>query len=297
MRIEPRSLGIGTLKRLRLLAAAFVLMLAGGVASAQSANTFPGDVPNNFRLYAGGMYAWFDTTVTFQENLTPGGPIGAGIALEDTQLVAKSAPGFVARGYWNFLGRFSLDFGYTGFRRSKTTGVVFDIPIGDSTYTAGASVATSTRSDLPYADFRYDFIKNEHTQLGLSLGASYVSLEAKIEASAGVIGPNGPIIGQTVTKIANEKVWVPLLGVKFDQQVGDRLSAGIVFNGLFAPVHPYVGSVFDAEAHLDWWATPNFGVSGAFDYTRFRLKKEEVNTFTEYSYSYYGPRVYLTVTF
>jgi hypothetical protein len=32
--------------------------------------------------------------------------------------------------------------------------------------------------------------------------------------------------------------------------VGDRLSAGIFFYGLFAPVHPYVGSVFDAEAHL-----------------------------------------------
>ena len=195
-------------------------------------------MPNNFRLYAGGMYAWFNTSVTFQENLTPGGPIGAGVALEDTNLVAKSAPGFVARGYWNFLGRFSLDFGYTGFSRNKTTGLSVDIPFGDSTYTAGASTTTSTKSYLPYADFRYDFIKNEHTQFGLSLGASYVSLEAKIEASAGVIGPNGPIIGQTVTKIANEKVWVPLLGVKFDQQVGDRLSAGIVFNGLFAPVHP-----------------------------------------------------------
>ena len=207
------------------------------------------------------MYAWFNTNVTFQENLTPGGPIGAGVTLEDGNLVAKSAPGFVARGYWNFLGRFSVDFGYTGFRRNKTTGFLFDVPFGDSTYTAGASVTTSTRSDLPYLDFRYDFIKNEHTQFGLSLGASYVMLKAELSASAGVIGPNGPVIGQTVTRIAEEKVPVPLLGVKFDQQVGEGLSAGVIFNGLFAPVHPYVGSVFDAEAHLDWFATKNFGVS------------------------------------
>ena len=280
-----------------VLLAAFGLLLAARVASAQSSNTFPGDVPNTFRLYAGGMFAWFNTSVTFQENLTPGGPIGAGVTLEDSNLVAKTAPGFVARGYWNFLGRFSVDFGYTGFRRSKTTGALVDIPFGDSTYTAGASVATSTRSDLPYVDFRYDFIKNEHTQFGLSLGASYVSLEAQVQASAGVIGPDGPVIGQTVTRTAKEDVPVPLLGIKFDQQVGDALSAGVIFNGIFAPVHPYVGSVFDGEAHLDWFATKNFGVSAAFDYTRFNLKKEQTNTYTQFRYSYYGPKLYVTLSF
>jgi hypothetical protein len=243
------------------------------------------------------MYAWFNTNVTFQENLTPGGPIGAGVTLEDGNLVSSSAPGFVARGYWNFLGRFSVDFGYTGFRRSKTTGFLVDVPFGDSTYTAGAQVVTSTRSDLPYVDFRYDFIKNEHTQLGLSLGASYVMLQAELSASAGVIGPDGPVIGQAVTRTAKEHVPVPLLGMKFDQEVGDHLSAGLIFNGIFAPVHPYVGSVFDAEAHLDWFATKNFGVSAAFDYTRFNLKKEQTNTYTQFRYSYYGPKVYVTLSF
>ena len=277
----------------KALMAATVLLLAAASAKAQ----FPGNTPNTFRLYAGGMYAWFNTTVTFQENLTPGGPIGAGVTLEDSNLVASSAPGFVARGYWNFLGPVSLDFGYTGFNRSRTNSLLVDIPFGDSTYTAGASVTTSTKSDLPYLDFRYDFIHNEHTQLGFSLGAAYVVLKAEIQASAGVVGPNGPIVGQTVTRTAREELPVPLLGIKFDQQVGEGLSAGVIFNGIFAPVHPYVGSVFDAEAHLDWFATPNFGVSAAFDYTRFRLKKEETNTFVEFAYSYYGPRVYLTLSF
>jgi hypothetical protein len=277
--------------------AAFGLLFAVGVASAQSADTFPGDVPNTFRLYAGGMYAWFNTTVTFQENLTPGGPVGAGVNLEDSNLVKSSAPGFVARGYWNAIGRFSVDFGYTGFNRNKTSGFLVDVPFGDSTFTAGASVTTSTKSQLPYLDFRYDFIKDEHTQFGLSLGAAYVLLQAELQASAGVIGPNGPVFGQTVTKTAKESVPVPLLGVKFDQQVGDRLSAGVIFNGIFAPVHPYVGSVFDAEAHLDWFATKNFGLSAAFDYTRFNLKKEQTNTYTQFRYSYYGPRLYVTVSF
>lgn len=281
------------MKTARALAAASCLFLAAALARAQ----FPGDVPDTFRLYLGGEYAWFNTTVTFQENLTPGGPIGAGVTLEDSNLVASSAPGFVARGYWNFLGRTYLDFGYAGFHRSKTSTLAIDIPFGDSTYTAGASVANSTKSDLPYLDFRYNFINDQHTQLGLSLGAAYALLQAELEASAGVVGPGGPVVGQTVTKEAEIKVPVPLLGVKFDQQVGEGLSAGVIFNGIFAPVHPYVGSVFDAEAHLDWFATKNFGVSAAFDYTRFRLKKEQTNTYTAFSYSYYGPRLYVIVTF
>jgi hypothetical protein len=280
-----------------LLLAASGLLLATGLASAESSDTFPGDVPNHFRLYAGGMYAWFNTTVTFQENLTPGGPIGAGVDLEDLDLLKSSAPGFAARGYWNFVGRFSLDFGYTGFRRTRTTGVLIDIPFDDVTYTAGASVTAKTSSDLPYVDFRYDFIKNEHTQLGVSVGAAYVVLKASLDASSGVVGPGGPIIGQTVTRTAKEELAVPLLGLKFDQQLGDALSAGLVFNGIFAPVSPYTGAVFDAEAHVDWFFTKNFGLSAAFDYQSFRLKKENETTYTKFEYSYYGPRVYLTLTF
>ncbi len=278
-------------------AAVGALLLVAAAASAESSSTFPGDVPNTFRLSLGGEYAWFNTTVNFQENLTPGGPIGPGVDMEGLGLLKSSAPGFVARGYWNFLGRVYLDFGYTGFRRSRTDAFSVDIPYGGVTYTAGASVSATTSSDLPYVDFRYDFIKNEHTQFGLSLGASYVILKAELQAAAGVVGPGGPIVGQTVTRTAKEELPVPLLGLKFDQQVGEGLAAGLIFNGIFAPVSPYTGAVFDAEAHIDWFATKNFGVSAAFDYQRFSLKREDATTYVQFKYSYYGPRVYLTLTF
>jgi len=124
-----------------------------------------------------------------------------------------------------------------------------------------------------------------------------VVLKAELQASTGVIGPGGPIVGQTVTETAKEELPVPLLGLKFDQQIGDGLSAGILFNGIFAPVSPYTGSVFDAEAHVDWFMTKNFGLSAAFDYQRFSLKRENTNTFVKFQYSYYGPRLYLTLTF
>ena len=283
------------IQKVRPFIAAAVLLLAAAVGSAQ--NQFPGDVPDTFRLRLGGMYAWFNTEVTFQENLTPGGPIGAGVSMEDLLGVPGSRAGFTARGYWNVVGRFYVDFGYTGFKRSRTESIGRDFTFGDATYTLGASVSADMKSQLPYFDFRYGIVKNDAMQFGITLGAAYPILEANASASAGIVGPGGPIVGQTVTKTAKISTAVPLLGLAFDTKLGDKFSAGLVFNGIFAPVHPYVGSIFDAEAHVDWYATRNLGFGAGFNYTKFNIKKEETNTFVDFSYDYYGPRLYVIVSF
>jgi hypothetical protein len=283
------------IRRLRLLAAASCLLLAASRAQAQ----FPGDVPDTFRLYVGGMYAWFGTDVTFQPEFTPGGPITGEINMEDIFGLADSRPGFSARGYWNIAGRLYFDFGYTGFFRKRTETISADIPFGDVVYTAGASVEASMDSNLPYVDFRWNFVKNDAMQFGLTLGAAYPILEAEVTGEATVVGPGGPVVEETVTREAKISTPVPLLGLLFDARLGERVSGGVIFNGIFAPVHPYVGSVFQAEAHVDWFVTPNFGVGGAFDYTNFNIKKEDDddNVIVDFSYHYYGPRAYVILTF
>lgn len=280
-------------KRIPIFAAAILLLFAAVPARAQ----FPGDVPDTFRLSVGGMYAWFTTDVTFQENLTPGGPLGSGINLQNVAGLPSSTGGFTARGYWQPLNRFYVDFGYTLFTRSNTRAVSVDIPFGDSTYTAGASVSTKMQSQLPYLDLRYNFVQNDAWHLGVNLGAAYAVLNADLAASAGVIGPNGPIVGQTTTKEAKLETLVPLLGITADFKLGDRLSGGIIFNGIFAPVHPYVGSVFVVEPHVDWFLSKNIGVGAAFNYSKFHIKRDDGITLVEFSYSYYGPKLYATVTF
>jgi hypothetical protein len=277
----------------KLAIAAALLLLAAARAEAQ----FPGDVPDTFRLNLGGMYAWFTTDVTFQQTLVPGIPVGGSVNLQNVTGLPSSTGGFTARGYWQPFQRFYIDFGYTGFTRSNTRAVSVDIPFGGSTFTAGASVAASMKSELPYVDLRYDFIQNQSWKLGVSVGGAYAILKADLSASAGVVGPNGPIVGQSTTEQAKGQVLVPLLGIDADFKLGDRLSGGIIFNGIFAPVHPYSGSVFVAEPHIDWFVSRNFGVGAAFNYSKFHIKKEETNTLIDFSYSYYGPKVYLTLTF
>jgi len=282
-----------SVRRLPLVVVALLLLLSAVPARAQ----FPGDVPDTFRLDLGGMYAWFTTNVTFQENITPGGPAGGGIDLQPVTGLPSSTGGFTARGYWQPLNRFYIDFGYTVFTRSNTRGVSVDIPFGGVTYTAGASVSTSMKSQLPYVDLRYNFVQNDSWKLGVNLGGAYALLDANLSASAGVVGPNGPIVGQSTTKEAKLQTPVPLLGITADFKIGDRAQAGIIFNGIFAPVHPYIGSVFVVEPHADWFVSKNFGVGAAFNYSNFHIKRDDGITIVEFKYSYYGPKVYAIITF
>jgi hypothetical protein len=271
------------------IVAALLFFAASAAARAQ----FPGSVPDTFRLNVGGMYAWFNTDVTFEQN----GGAGPSISFEDALDVPKSHAGFYGRGSLNF-GFLSFDVGYLGFSRSRTTTIGQDIVFGDTTYTIGASVEARQKSQLPYGDIRFNFLHNPSTQLGLTLGVAYPILEAEITSSAGVIGPGGPIIGQTVTTEGKIQTPVPLLGIVFDAALGNDVSAGIVFNGIFAPVHPYVGSIFQADAHVDWYFANHFGIGGAFNYTRFRIKKDDLpDTLVDFRHDFYGPRAYLILTF
>ena len=279
------------MKRALVLRAVAALCLVFAAAAAQA--QFPGNVPDTFRLNLGGMYAWFNTEVT----LEAAGAGGPSIDFEDALAVPRSRAGFYGHGSLNF-GFLSFDVGYVGFSRTRTTSIGQDFVFGDTTYTIGASVEATQKTQLPYGDIRFNFLHNPSTQLGLTLGVAYPILQAEISASTGVIGPGGPIVGQTVTEEGEIKTPVPLLGIVFDASLGDDVSAGIVFNGIFAPVHPYTGSIFQADAHVDWYFANHFGLGGAFNYTRFRIKKDDLpETLVDFRHDFYGPRAYLILTF
>jgi hypothetical protein len=69
-----------------------LLLLVAAPARAQ----FPGDVPDTFRLSLGGMYAWFITDVSFQQNLAPGALERGTIDLQKLAGLTSSTGGFTA---------------------------------------------------------------------------------------------------------------------------------------------------------------------------------------------------------
>ena len=179
-------------RKLRLLAVAACLLLAASRAQAQ----FPGDVPDNFRLNVGGMYAWFGTDVTLQEDFTPGGTRGAGDQPRGPrrgEVETRILRPRLLEPLGPFLHRLRL-------HRLRSQQLGFDClrhPVRRcDLHRGGIAGYVQCRRHLPYLDLRYNFIKNDAVQFGLTLGVAYPILEASLSASAGVVGPGGPIMAR-----------------------------------------------------------------------------------------------------
>ncbi|HEY7112053.1 MAG TPA: hypothetical protein VIA45_03890 [Thermoanaerobaculia bacterium] len=274
----------------KLLGAAIAVgLLAAAPARAQ----FPGDVPETFRLRLGGIFASLDTRGSLSTSNIP----GAEIDLNNLLGQPDHKTTFRGDGYWNFAGRSYLDFGFLNFSTDATRTVSQDINFGDVTYTAGAQIASEDRQRYIYGAYRYEIFKTPSFHLGLSLGVSYTTLHATLTSSAGVIGPNGPIVGVTTTREAEVNVPVPLIGAETEIQIAGPVSIGAWGRFFKANIDPYSGSMVDAMAHVDWYFVRNFGVGFGYEYNRINIEKTKDTQTTKLDFRYNGPRLYMTVQF
>ncbi|MGE5346934.1 MAG: hypothetical protein ACM3JH_13355 [Acidithiobacillales bacterium] len=273
-----------------------LFVLAGALLAASQAKAqFPGDIPDNVRLHFGGIFALFstDTRVTIKNPDIP----GTDIDIENLLGTPDHKFAFRGDGYWNFLGRSYLDFGYSSFHRSAEKSIARDIVINGVTYTVGADVSTEMDERFIYAAYRYGFVKNPSFQLGASLGVSYARLKASLSASGGVVGPEGEILGGTVTKEAEIQAPIPLVGIDLTGALSRQVTLGGYVRGFGANIGDYSGNMIDAGVRLDWYVARNIGVGAGYDYNHIHITKETDTRKTEFKTRYDGPRFYLTVTF
>jgi hypothetical protein len=91
---------------------------------------------------------------------------------------------------------------------------------------------------------------------------------------------------------------VPLLGLDVEGRIAGPVSIGARLSAIKLTVDPWSGSMVEAIAHVDWYFAHNFGVGGAYEYTRINIEKDRGNgSLVKFDYRYDGPRVYLVITF
>ena len=258
-------------------------------ASAQ----FPDSVPENIRFRIGGIYANLNQVATLSET----GPPGTSIDLNDVLGQPNHKFAFRGDGSWNFAGRSYLDFGFLNISSDRSRTIDRDIDFGGVTYTAGAQVDSEEESRYIYAAYRYGFVKNPSFHLGLSLGISYTTLRAMLTASAGVIGPNGPIVGVSTTREAEINAPVPLIGLDVEGALTQSLTLGLWVRLFKANIDPYSGSMVNGMAHLDYYLNQNFGLGLGYEYNKINIEKDNAPKFAKFDYRYDGPRFYVVVTF
>jgi hypothetical protein len=255
---------------------------------------FPDDIPDTVNLRIGGIFASFQNNVTVSAPNAPGGSID----LTGDRLTPDHKNTFRGDGYWNFLGRSYLDFGYVDFKLDGSRSISRDIIFNGLVYKAGAEVSGETRSRYIYAAYRYGIIKNPDIHWGVSLGISYSSLSAKLAASAGVELPDGTVISGGASTERSINVPVPLLGTELEFRIAHRLTLGARARAIGVTIHPYSGSWIEYAGNLNWYISEHFGFGAAYEYQKIHLKKDESqpNAFS-FDQRYDGPRLYLLITF
>jgi hypothetical protein len=254
---------------------------------------FPGDIPENVRFKLGGVFASLDTKATLSSPELPGNSVD----FSDLGITPDHKNTFQGTGYWNFLGRSYLDFGYVNFDVSGSNTITRDIHFGGVTYTAGAEVSGETRSRFIYAAYRYGIFRNPTFHFGLSLGVSYYTAQASLSATAGVVGPNGEVIAGGATRERELNVPVPLLGAEMELRILPTLTIGGSFRGVKLNVSPYSGTWVEGVGELNWYFARNFGLGAAYDYHHIRIEKTNATSFVRFDQLYNGPRGYLIISF
>jgi hypothetical protein len=277
-------------RRTRLALGAAALLLASLPAYAQ----FPDEIPDNFRLSLGGIFASFQNEVAISAQGAPGNVIN----LTGDKLTADHKNTFRGEGYWNFLGRSYVDFGYVDFKLDGSHSITRDIEFNGLIYTAGAEVSSETRSRYIYAAYRYGILKNANVHWGISLGISYSSLSAQLAATAGVRRPDGTIVQGGATTKREVNVPIPLIGTELEFRIAPHMTLLGRARAIGATVDPYSGSWVEFAGQFNWYFAQNFGVGAAYEYQKIHFKKNESqpNAF-RFDSRYDGPRVYMTVTF
>ena len=242
---------------------------------------FPDDTPENFRVRLGGLFAKFDSNTQLSKTGVAGDPIH----LTDLGLVSDTKNTFRGEGYWNFLGRFYLDFGYVDFTLDGTKSITKDIHFNGLVYKESLQVLRDPSG-------------NPTVHFGLSLGVTYTSETAKLSAKAGVQRPDGTVVSGGASVERSVDVPIPLIGAEIEFAIAKGLTLGARARGIGATVDPYSGSWVEYAGSINWYFSQNFGISGAYEYQKLHLKKDETTPDAfRFDQQYDGPRISVIVTF
>jgi hypothetical protein len=123
------------------------------------------------------------------------GPQGASgeVSLEDDLGLNDHVDTFWLDATWRVGRRHTLKLGFTRFNRDRANYTLQrDFTWGGQTYYAGMSATTTSSSAIVGGYYRFAVFRNDHFEIGPTIGIGYLSLDARIEAAGTVDGPSGP---------------------------------------------------------------------------------------------------------
>jgi hypothetical protein len=268
-------------------AAAFLLATSAAAQSGYS------DVPDRFRIEAGGFRIGADTELTF--NTT--GVLRPPVHFEDLN-VPDNATRFYIEGFWRPGRRHQLSVSwYRNNREGDPITIQRDIAWGDRVIQAGATVGGKADSSYLSGVYRFAAYKNERFEIGPSLGIGHLSVDAGISGQGTATLPGGGTVtgpfdvSRSLGQITGD------LGGYFYAWALPRLLVRADMRYIIVKPGDSEASITDGRASAVYHITPHFGLGLQYTYTKFRYDRDILSTELGGSLRYRGGQVVVSGAF
>jgi len=254
---------------------AFALAAAGLLrASTALAQQAPlSDVPDRFRLEAGGFRIGAHTELTFS---TSGGPRPP--ADFESLSLPESATHLYFEGFWRPWRRhhFSLSW-YRNNREGDPRTIESDVTWGDRVIHPGASLTGRVSSNYLSGVYRFAAYKNDRFEIGPSLGIGRLSIEAKLRGQGSSTTPGGTVSGPFDVSKSLGQPTGDLGGYFYWWTLRRLLLRGDLRYIVVKPGNSEA-SITDGRAAALYYPWRRFGVGLQYNYNRFRYDREILST-------------------
>jgi len=242
-------------------------LLVGSVAGAQT-GTYS-DVPDRFRVEAGGFRIGADTELTFNTTGTVRPPVDF-----ESLGVPDNATRFYIEGFWRPWRRHQLSLSwYSNNREGDPMTAQRDIPWGDGVIQAGASVAGKANSSYVSGVYRFAIYKNDRFEIGPSLGIGHLSIDAGITGEGTVTLPGGGTISAPFDISRSLGQITGDVGGYFYAWPLRRLMLRGDVRYIIVKPGDSEASVADGRASAVYHLTSHLGVGLQYTYTKFRYDR------------------------
>ena len=134
-----------------------------------------------FTLAVGGAaYSNFDTTLRIDSDTL----VGAVVDLEDTLGVDESAAVLRVDAAYNFNQYHGIGLTFYDIRRDGGRTLAEDISFGDRVFPAGSSVQTKFDTKVLKLAYRYNFVADYRTKIGVSAGFHTMQIDTSLNAAS-----------------------------------------------------------------------------------------------------------------
>jgi len=221
------------------------------------------------------------------------------IDLEDGLGLSENDALWRLDGYWRFFQRHRLKFGYYGFDRDATKGLVTDLDIGGEIWYAGALVKTEWSMDYYQLSYAYSFYQGEKWEIAGTIGAYWVRFKAALELAAGLdLPPTGNFPGSEDLEVGDRVETetfegpLPLLGLTFDYYITPKWMVTLKGGYFQLSINEFTGKILNLGANVEYQFTKMFGLGLGYDGFRLNVEAEDKGSFAEVDYKYSGVQVY-----